>query len=126
MGPLELVKLDRLMERSSGRSEIVIGLIDGPVAMNHPDLARTTYVRSPEGKCLMRALQQHGLSAWNVCSRHTFRETRIFGAGHLSGLHSSGAADFPGELPRRTDRCRAQLRKSSRRPSPTPLTRARM
>jgi subtilisin family serine protease len=39
MGPLELVKLDRLMERSSGRSEIVIGLIDGPVAIDHPDLA---------------------------------------------------------------------------------------
>ncbi len=27
------------MERSSGRSDIVIGLIDGPVAMDHPDLA---------------------------------------------------------------------------------------
>ncbi len=39
MGPLELVKLDRLMERSSGRSEIVIGLIDGPVAMDHPGFA---------------------------------------------------------------------------------------
>ncbi len=39
MGPLELVKLDRLMERSSGKSEIVIALIDGPVALNHPGLA---------------------------------------------------------------------------------------
>jgi hypothetical protein len=39
MGPLELVRLDRLMERSSGRHEVVIGLIDGPVATNHPDLA---------------------------------------------------------------------------------------
>jgi hypothetical protein len=28
------------MERSTGSSEIVIGLIDGPVAMGHPDLAR--------------------------------------------------------------------------------------
>jgi subtilisin family serine protease len=33
-----LVKLDLLMERSSGSSEITIGLIDGPVAIDHPDL----------------------------------------------------------------------------------------
>ncbi len=49
MGPLELVKLDRLMERSSGRSEIVIGLIDGPVARDHPDLAGSN-VREVPGK----------------------------------------------------------------------------
>jgi hypothetical protein len=34
MEPLALVRLDRLMEHSSGRPEIVIGLIDGPVAMS--------------------------------------------------------------------------------------------
>lgn len=34
-----MVKLDPLMQRSSGVSDIVIGLIDGPVAMDHPDLA---------------------------------------------------------------------------------------
>ena len=39
MGPLELVELDRLMARSSGSSQVVIGLIDGPVAMDHPDLS---------------------------------------------------------------------------------------
>ena len=39
MRPLELVKLDRLMDRSSGRSEIVVGLIDGPVKIDHPGLA---------------------------------------------------------------------------------------
>jgi subtilisin family serine protease len=39
MGPLELVNLDRLMDRSSGRSEIVVGLIDGPVAIDHPSFA---------------------------------------------------------------------------------------
>ncbi|TVM00704.1 MAG: peptidase S8 [Candidatus Brocadia sp. WS118] len=38
MTPLELVKLPSLMERTSGRSELKIGLIDGPVALNHPDL----------------------------------------------------------------------------------------
>jgi subtilisin family serine protease len=49
MGPLELVKLDRLMKRSSGRREIVIGLIDGPVAIDHPDLAGN-HVRGLPGK----------------------------------------------------------------------------
>src|SRR5687768_2816903 len=39
MNPLNLVKLPALMERTSGRPEIMIGLIDGPVALNHPDLA---------------------------------------------------------------------------------------
>jgi subtilisin family serine protease len=38
MGPLDLVKLTPLMERTHGRPEIVIGLVDGPVAMNYPDL----------------------------------------------------------------------------------------
>jgi len=39
MYPLELVKLTSLMERTSGSPEIKIGLIDGPVAVQHPDLA---------------------------------------------------------------------------------------
>ena len=39
MGPLDLVNLTPLMARTSGRAEIKIGLIDGPVALDHPDLA---------------------------------------------------------------------------------------
>jgi subtilisin family serine protease len=38
MNPLDVVTLTPLMERTSGRREIVIGLLDGPVAMTHPDL----------------------------------------------------------------------------------------
>ena len=30
------------MRLSAGRPEVVVGLIDGPVAMNHPDLAGST------------------------------------------------------------------------------------
>ena len=47
MDPLQLVKLDRLMIRSSGRPEVVIGLIDGPVAMDHPDLTRSSIRELP-------------------------------------------------------------------------------
>jgi hypothetical protein len=36
MGPLDLIKLTALMDRSSGSPEVTIGLIDGPVAIQHP------------------------------------------------------------------------------------------
>jgi len=39
MAPLDLVKLPALMERTSGSAELKIGLIDGPVVTQHPDLA---------------------------------------------------------------------------------------
>jgi subtilisin family serine protease len=39
MSPLDLVRLTPLMERTSGSADIRIGLIDGPVAVAHPDLA---------------------------------------------------------------------------------------
>jgi subtilisin family serine protease len=39
MSSLDLVGLTALMDRTSGRPEVKIGLIDGPVAINHPDLA---------------------------------------------------------------------------------------
>ena len=45
--PLQLVKLGPLMERSSGRVETTIALIDGPVAMAHPDLTSATIREIP-------------------------------------------------------------------------------
>jgi subtilisin family serine protease len=42
MTPLELVRLPSLMALSPGRPEVVVGLIDGPVALEHPDLACST------------------------------------------------------------------------------------
>jgi subtilisin family serine protease len=39
MNPLQLVNLPALMERSSGSPDVKIGLIDGPVVTQHPDLA---------------------------------------------------------------------------------------
>ena len=40
MNPLDLIKLTSLMARSRGSPAVRIGLIDGPVATAHPDLAR--------------------------------------------------------------------------------------
>jgi subtilisin family serine protease len=39
MTPLDLVALTPLINRTSGRADVTIGLIDGPVAMDHPELA---------------------------------------------------------------------------------------
>jgi subtilisin family serine protease len=39
MNSLDLIKLTALMGRTSGRPEVKIGLIDGPVLMNHCELA---------------------------------------------------------------------------------------
>jgi subtilisin family serine protease len=38
MGPLDLVNLTPVMARTSGRAEVRIGLIDGPVLTHHPDM----------------------------------------------------------------------------------------
>jgi subtilisin family serine protease len=39
MNPLNLVKLSELMDVTRGRADVLIGLIDGPVASDHPGLA---------------------------------------------------------------------------------------
>ena len=49
MSPLELAGLTALMERTWGRPEVVVGLVDGPIAMNHPDLTGDT-IREVPGK----------------------------------------------------------------------------
>jgi subtilisin family serine protease len=79
MGPLELVRLDRLMERSSGRAQVVIGLIDGPVAMDHPDLVGSNMrvTGSKGGSC--------SLSGSVACQHGTFV------AGILSARRGSSA-----------------------------------
>ena len=49
MGALDLIKLAPLMQRTSGRSQITVGLIDGPVLLAHPDLASQN-IREVPGK----------------------------------------------------------------------------
>jgi subtilisin family serine protease len=39
LGPLDLINLKPLMQRTSGRADLTIGLIDGPVVLSHPELA---------------------------------------------------------------------------------------
>ena len=54
MSPLDLVRLPALMDRSRGRPEITVALIDGPVVLDNPDLARSTIREIPvklKGTC---------------------------------------------------------------------------
>ena len=73
MKPLDLVKLTTLMERSSGSPEVIVGLIDGPVAVNHPDLA-TVHIREIPGK-MRGACSQPGSAA---CMHGTFMAGILF------------------------------------------------
>lgn len=81
MTPLDLVKLTALMERSRGHPRIKIGLIDGPVAMNHQDLV-TQNIREIPGRSPARCAQVQS----SACGHGTFV------AGILSGRRGSMAS----------------------------------
>lgn len=76
---LELVKLTPLMELTRGRPEVKVGLIDGPIIMNHPYLSSENIQEIPSrsGTCV-----QTGSAA---CIHGTFV------AGILSGRKNSVA-----------------------------------
>jgi subtilisin family serine protease len=80
MNPLDLVKLTALMELTVGRPEIAIGLLDGPVAIDHPDLQKEA-IRAIPGK-LSAACAEPGNAA---CGHGTFV------AGILTAKRASAA-----------------------------------
>ena len=65
--PLDLVKLRPLMEITSGKTKIVVGLIDGPVATDHPDFAEVE-IREIPGRISGSCAQTSG----NACTHGTF------------------------------------------------------
>jgi subtilisin family serine protease len=48
MTPIDFVRLTALRDRTSGSPDVVVGLIDGPVAVDHPDLANENIRPIPE------------------------------------------------------------------------------
>ena len=64
MGSLDLVQLTALMDRTSGRAEISVGLIDGPVLLPHPELAHE-HIREVPGSCGEPVL---GATASHACT----------------------------------------------------------
>jgi len=80
MGFLDLVKITPLMELTSGRPEIVIGLIDGPVIREHPALTGSPIGEIP-GKLSSICIRSDSLA----CQHGTFV------AGILSARRGSSA-----------------------------------
>lgn len=54
MSPSDVVRLAGLMRVTIGRPEVAVGLIDGPVALDHPDLAPQS-IRTVPGGCTRTA-----------------------------------------------------------------------
>jgi subtilisin family serine protease len=80
MTPLDLVKLSELMLLTSGRSEIAVGMIDGPIAISHADFARSR-IREVGGGTRARCAQTSSAA----CVHGTFV------AGILSARRGSAA-----------------------------------
>jgi subtilisin family serine protease len=80
MNALDAVRLSALMQRSSGSSDVTIGLIDGPVFTAHPDLASEA-VREIPGRNGAQCTQAES----DACLHGTFI------AGILCGKRGSAA-----------------------------------
>jgi subtilisin family serine protease len=80
MTPLDLVKLPELMKLTSGRSEIAVGMVDGPIAVSHADLARSS-IREVAGDARAQCAQTSSAA----CVHGTFV------AGILSAKRGSAA-----------------------------------
>ena len=80
VGPLELVKLIPLMQRTSGRAEIMVAVIDGPVAIDNSDLAEQS-IRKVGGKSTSSCSRVNSVA----CVHGTFV------AGMLSAKRGSAA-----------------------------------
>jgi subtilisin family serine protease len=107
MNGLDLVRLSPLMNRSAGRREVKVGLIDGPVALGHPDLvgAVVEISGSPVGSCALASsaacmhgtfvagilVAKRGSAAPAICPACTLLLRPIFpeSADHLTPSASS-------------------------------------
>lgn len=78
--PLDLVDLPPLMDVTRGRPEVVVGMIDGPVVFDHPDLAHERVREVPGGRVGTCAL-----ASSVACAHGTFV------AGILCGRRGSSA-----------------------------------
>ena len=113
MNHLDLVKLTALMEYTSGQTEIMIGLLDGPVTTNHPDL-ESAHIRvipgSVRGACTQTKsvaclhgtfvagilCAKRGSDAPAICPNCTLLVRPIFAEVHVGSLHMPSAT--PEEL----------------------------
>lgn len=104
----DLVRLTPLLERARGTPEIKIGLIDGPVATDHPDLTRDNIQEVPgeaAGTCALPSsaackhgtfvagipLAKRGSAAPAICPGCTLLVRPIFSEANSGNGHMPGA-----------------------------------
>lgn len=80
MNPLDLVNLTSLMELTSGKAEVVVGLIDGSVLKRHPELVDAN-IREISGELSGQCVQDNSIA----CVHGTFV------AGIVCGKRNSAA-----------------------------------
>jgi subtilisin family serine protease len=120
MNPLDLVQLGALMNRTRGTSAIRIGLIDGPVALDHPALASENIRQLGEGNAACHAhplacvhgtavagilSARRGSPAPAICPDCTLLLRPIFTKPGTAGHEMPSAS--PQELARALDDCLA-------------------
>lgn len=100
VNPLDLTQLSRLIERSRGRPDVGIGVVDGPVALSHPALsaATTRGVGSDPGSSCTDSKSlacRHGTMVVGIlrtiCPGCTYLLRRIFDESILQGETSPTA-----------------------------------
>src|SRR5271156_6859829 len=79
---LDLVHLKELMERTRGSADVKIGLIDGPVAVKHPDLPSSNIREIPgnlPGSCARTggSACTHGTLLREFCRRKEAAERQV-------------------------------------------------
>ena len=60
MTPIDLVRLTALRDRTSGSPDVVVGLIDGPVAVDHPASQRFCHGWAVASEEVRRSLKKLG------------------------------------------------------------------
>jgi subtilisin family serine protease len=110
---LDVVKLTSLMELTSGRPDLLVGLLDGPVALSHPDLAHDRIRELPtrvDGSCAQASgaacvhgtfvagmlCGKRGSTAPAICPNCTLLVRPIFGEPVAGGAELPSAS--PQEL----------------------------
>jgi subtilisin family serine protease len=113
MDPLDLIKLSPLMELESGKPEIIVGLIDGPVAIDQPALQGrhvrsisrelgTACVQVDSAACIHGTFvagilcARRGFSAPAICPNCTLLVRPIF--GETTSRSEQIPSATPGEL----------------------------
>ena len=95
MNALQLVNLGDLMQRTTGRPDVSVGLLDGPVDIHHRDLA-SQHIGEIGDSPPVRRLRATG----DACAHGTFVAGILYAQrgspapGDMSRLHAAGSADF--------------------------------